>query len=143
MSHIFPQGMLVAITLIGCEAGDEETRARARCEPGLLLCLVTNTTLLRTEVLKAKPKLVLFPLSVCSSLILALASLTQRGEVRGAGEGTHCGLGCTLEWFWHTRVPDCSQSTASTSTSNGCPSKSRPASPSKTVHSTQPQQLSP
>ena len=37
MSHVFPQGVLVAITLEDGGAGDEGARARVRHEPGLLL----------------------------------------------------------------------------------------------------------
>ena len=50
MSHIFPQGMLAAITLLGGGARDEGTRAGARCELRLLLCSVASTTLLGAEL---------------------------------------------------------------------------------------------
>ena len=40
-SHVFPQGAVAAITLVGGGAG-------ARCDLGLLLCSVANTTLLGT-----------------------------------------------------------------------------------------------
>ena len=46
MSHIFPQGVLAAITLVGGGAGDRRASARARCEPGLLYCSVANRTFL-------------------------------------------------------------------------------------------------
>lgn len=56
--HVFPQGVLVAITLLGSGAGDGGARARTRCESGLLLCLVADTILLGTrsgpKVLKQK-----------------------------------------------------------------------------------------
>ena len=59
MSHVSPQGLLAAITLMGVEAGDEGARARASCELGFLLYLVTNTMLLGVgegpRVLKQKP----------------------------------------------------------------------------------------
>lgn len=50
-SHFFPQGVLAAITLLGGQAGDwqEGTKARARCEPRLLLCSVVNTNILGVE----------------------------------------------------------------------------------------------
>ena len=44
-SHILPQSVLAAITLVGGGARDEGVRARARCEPGLLLCSVVIITL--------------------------------------------------------------------------------------------------
>lgn len=44
-SHVFPQGVLAAVTSAGGGAGVGEARARARCEAGLLLCLVVVTTL--------------------------------------------------------------------------------------------------
>ena len=44
-SHVFPQGVLAAITLVGGGAGDGADRDRARCELGLLLCSVATTTL--------------------------------------------------------------------------------------------------
>ena len=43
-SHIFPQGVLAAIPLVGGGA-----TARARCDLGLLLCSVANITLLGVE----------------------------------------------------------------------------------------------
>lgn len=53
MSCIFPHVVAVG-TLVGGEAGDEVSRARIRCELGLLLCSVVNTTLLRVGL---RPKL--------------------------------------------------------------------------------------
>ena len=44
MDHIFPQGMLAAITLVGGGPRDG-ARARATCELGLLLCSEVITTL--------------------------------------------------------------------------------------------------
>ena len=56
--HIFPQGMLAAITLIGGGAGDGGARARARCDLGLLFS-VAVTALLGAgsdpKVLKLRP----------------------------------------------------------------------------------------
>lgn len=46
MSHISPQVVLAAITLMRVEAGDEGARTRASCELGFLLYLVTDTMLL-------------------------------------------------------------------------------------------------
>ena len=43
--HIFPESMLVAITLVGGVVGDKGPRARARCDLGLRLCLVAVTSL--------------------------------------------------------------------------------------------------
>lgn len=42
--HIFPLRMLLALTLVGGEAGDEGAIASAMCDPWLLLS-VTDTTL--------------------------------------------------------------------------------------------------
>ena len=39
-SHVFPQGVLAAITLVGCGAGDRGVRAKARCELRIPLCSV-------------------------------------------------------------------------------------------------------
>ena len=53
-SHVFPQGVLAAIISVGGGTGDGGARARARCESGLPLCSVANTTLSGVE---AGPKL--------------------------------------------------------------------------------------
>ena len=45
-SHIFPQGVLAAITLIGGGAGAREPRASSGCEAGLPCCSMAITTLL-------------------------------------------------------------------------------------------------
>ena len=54
-----PQGVLAAITLIGCGAGDGGAMAGAWCELGLLLCLGASTTLLGAgsipKLLEQKP----------------------------------------------------------------------------------------
>lgn len=59
LGHVFPQGMLSDIALVGGRAGGRVVRARARCEPEHILCSVTITTLLGagvgTKVLKQKP----------------------------------------------------------------------------------------
>ena len=44
-SHAFPQGVLAVITLVEGRAGDGGAGARAKCEPGLLLCSLAVTTL--------------------------------------------------------------------------------------------------
>ena len=53
-SHVFPQGVLAAITLLGGGARDG-----ARCEPALPLCSVALTTLLQvgmgSKMLEQKP----------------------------------------------------------------------------------------
>lgn len=70
MGHVFPQGVLAAITLVGSGAGDGGATARAWGESGLL-CLVADTTLpgagegLPQGAGAAAPK-VRFPLSACS-----------------------------------------------------------------------------
>ena len=43
--HVFPQGVLVAITLIGHGVGDSGATAGAMCEAGLPVCSVAVTTL--------------------------------------------------------------------------------------------------
>ena len=45
-SHIFPQGVLSAITLVGGGPGDGWAGTGAECEPGLPPCLLTISTLL-------------------------------------------------------------------------------------------------
>ena len=54
-SHIFPQCVLAAITLVGGGAGDGGSRDRAKCEAGIPLCSVAITTLLGAGV---NPKLI-------------------------------------------------------------------------------------
>ena len=53
VGHIFPQCVLTAITLVGGRAGDGVARAKARCEPGLPLCSMADTTL---SVVRWDPK---------------------------------------------------------------------------------------
>ena len=45
ISHVLPQGVLAALTLVGDGAGDEGARARARCGVELPLCSVGVTAL--------------------------------------------------------------------------------------------------
>ena len=45
-SHIFPQGVLVVVILVGGGIGDGGARAGPRCELGLPLCLMAVTALL-------------------------------------------------------------------------------------------------
>ena len=58
-SHVFPHGVLAAITLAGNEARDGGARAGIGCEAGLRLCSVTITALSGarsdTELLEQKP----------------------------------------------------------------------------------------
>ena len=54
-SHISPQGVLPAITLVGGRAGDGGSRARTRCEAVLPLCSGAITILLGAG---ANPKLI-------------------------------------------------------------------------------------
>ena len=96
--------MLASITLVGVRAGNGRARAKARCEPGPLLCSVAITALLAMglgpKVLKQKCKesgVSWFPsLEVCS-LPPAVAPLhywrtapEQKGleQVPGMGWGT-------------------------------------------------------
>ena len=44
-SHVFPQDVLVAVSLVGSGARDGGARAGTRCEVGLPLCSVARTTL--------------------------------------------------------------------------------------------------
>ena len=66
MGHVFPRGVLAAVTHcwrwgweVGGGAGDEGARARAWCEPVLLLCSVADTALCGVgegpKVLEQKP----------------------------------------------------------------------------------------
>ena len=59
MGHIFPQGVLAALTLVGDGAEDGDARARAMCDLGFLLSSVAVTTLsglgLGSKVLDQKP----------------------------------------------------------------------------------------
>ena len=59
ISHIFPQGVLTAITLLGGWAIERVARTGARSEPGLALCSVAVTTVSGvgsgSKLLKQKP----------------------------------------------------------------------------------------
>ena len=103
VSHIFPQEVSVAITLM--------------CELGLLLCSVAITSLLqfqgaRTEVLGVMSELVLFLFTVCflhPQHWHLHCKEEQRGSWSKRGLSRHpvWARGILL-WSWHTRVPDCS-----------------------------------
>ena len=75
-SHIFPQGVLAAITLVVGESIDGGARAVTECEVGLRLCSVAITTLsgagsipsCLSRNLEGHPELALFPLSESLSL---------------------------------------------------------------------------
>ena len=128
ISHVFPQGVLAAITLV--RGGDGGAKARAMPEPGLLLCLVTYNALLGArfgcqvvgeEALRVRSKLV--PLQVCVLPPPSIGTFALEGSSMGAskaGAGTYCGPG-------HILVPapiralNSSCSSASASTSNGYP----------------------
>ena len=49
MSHVIPQGMLAAITLVEGKAGYGSARTRTRYELEFLLCSTVSTTLLGVE----------------------------------------------------------------------------------------------
>ena len=128
MRHVFPQGVLAAVTLV--RGGDGGAKARATLEPGLLLCLVTYNALLGArfgcqvvgeEALRVRSKLV--PLQVCVLTCPSIGTFALEGSSMGAnkvGAGTYCGPG-------HMLVPapirtlNSSCSSTSASTSNGCP----------------------
>ena len=46
-THVFHEGELAALTLVGVGNGDGGARAGTRCDPRLLLCSLANTALLR------------------------------------------------------------------------------------------------
>ena len=88
-SHVFPQGVLAAITLIGGVTGVGRARACAECEAGLPLCSVAITALsgLRSapqvdgaDALRVRLELTVFSLSVFF-LLPALGPLPQRRGV--------------------------------------------------------------
>lgn len=60
MGHVFPQGALAAISLVGSDGGDGVGRVRARYEPGPLLHLIANTIISEAGVgstlLKQNPR---------------------------------------------------------------------------------------
>ena len=60
MGHVFPQGALAAITMVGSDGGDGVGRVRARYEPGLLLYLMANTIIsgagVGSTLLKQNPR---------------------------------------------------------------------------------------
>ena len=80
-SHIFPQGVLAAISLVEGGAGDGRARARARASSMLSghHCLTGGRVGAQgtgAEALKVRSELVPFPLSVCTTP-LAMAPLPQ------------------------------------------------------------------
>ena len=92
-SHLFPQGVLAAITLLGGGAGDEGVRGGAWCEAGLSLCSVAITTLSGVgsgpKMLKRKPlgssRVGSVPFKYVLSPLPALGPLPQRGLVLKQG----------------------------------------------------------
>ena len=69
-SHVFPKGVLAAI-MVRVGAGNVGVRARVGYEVELPLCSVVITTLLGQGLIPScwiRPKLAMFPLSVCFSL---------------------------------------------------------------------------
>ena len=97
--HVFPQGTVTAITLVDGGAGDGGSRARTRCEPGLLLCLVATTTYQGLGQVKSCWSRTPFPLSVCSSPSQHWHphSRESNTQVRGASLGAWHGwdTGCS------------------------------------------------
>ena len=109
ISHIFPQGVLVVITLVGSGAEDGGARVRARCELRLHLGSVANTTLLEVEACSKLLEQKLYTLcpswfcslQVCVFPAPSITSLTLEGHSAGAeraGVGTQCGSGHRLWW---------------------------------------------
>ena len=89
-SHIFPQGVLAAITLVGGGAGDGGAKAGTGCEAGLPLCSVAITTL---SGVGSDPKLALFPWSVCFPLSQHQDTCSTAKECwnkRGSGSLSAC-----------------------------------------------------
>lgn len=77
LRHVFLQGVLAALTLVGSGTGDGGARAGARCDSGLLLCLVTITAPLGSggsflvagaEAARVRSETALFPPRVCFPL---------------------------------------------------------------------------
>lgn len=112
-SYICP-GCAVAITFIAGRAMHSWTRARARCEPGLL-CPVDDTALSGpgscTKVLEQKPWGLelkwFYCLLACALPLSQHWHLSPEGSctaARGTATGTQCGLGHMLGLFWHIRV---------------------------------------
>lgn len=119
-----PGGMLTAINLVRCGAGDGVARARVRYKPGFLLCSVAFNweqgwvPSYRRSTLRVGSKLVCY-LQVCT----LHSSSTDTFILEGNSAGAH-GVGQdTLQDSTGTPVPNCSRSAASTSTCNGssCP----------------------
>ena len=87
--HVFPQGVLLAITLVGGGAGDEVSKARARCELGLSLCSLAVSALLwvgsGSKLLEQKPygsgPSWVSSLSLCFPPPTGLVPSHQRGAV--------------------------------------------------------------
>lgn len=109
MSHIFPQGVLAAITLVEYGAWDGGARVRARCELRLLLYSAVNTTLMGTgQVLSCwsrSPEAQVWDSSVTSECVLppSTRTLTPEGSnvgPKGTRVGTQHGLQCRLWQSW-------------------------------------------
>ena len=98
-SHVFPQGVLAAVTLVGDEAEDGGARARARCELGLLLFSVSVITL---SGVRAGPKLL--EQKPCGSGSSSLTSQHQDPHPRGkkcSGKRVWC---VHSVWVWARAV---------------------------------------
>ena len=116
--HIFLQGVLAAISLVGGTSGDGGSRARAGCEPGSLLCSVASTTLfgmgMCPKLLEQKPCSSCPTDSIPSECVFssstALAPLPQRGAVLEQEQLTDTGAYHELEYRQQFDVPSTSQS---------------------------------
>ena len=105
-SHIFPQGVLAAITLVGGWAAHGRARTGASFEPGLPLSSVAIITQVydwipnfQSRIPEDWVNLPLFTLSVCSS-ISHHWHLCSRGEQCWCKRGPY-----TLQWDGHRQMP--------------------------------------
>lgn len=116
--HIFLQGVLAAISLVGGTSGNGGSRARARYEPGSLLCSVASTTLfgmgVGPKLLEQKPcsscPTASIPSDCVLSSVTALALLPQRGAVLEQEQLTDTGAYHGLEYRQQFDVPSTSES---------------------------------
>ena len=130
-SH-FHQGVLAPITLVESGAEDRGARAWSRCEPGLLFCSLSNTTLLGAGVcpklMEQKPWGLVragpVPSECVLALLPALAPLPRVWQYWSKKAWSRCS-----EWIWAWAVatlapvivPVWFWCAASVSPSNGCP----------------------
>lgn len=130
--HVFSQGKLTAITLVGGRAGDGVARARTTCEPELSICLAAFTPLsgvssgskFLEEKTQGSSLSWLYSFKVCALPACSTDTIASEGScagLKGAGVGTTSELGLGCSSLAEVPDPDFFWCVACVNTSNGCP----------------------